>query len=203
MDEPWWISLSAITPSVLFLHVYEDIQNPGSKTLVALDFVTRRKLWEKENFALTDVQENTVWGYYGVDNPKFECLDLLSGQFREEKVPPPAAPDKIFELVRPFQYSVDSEHFDTVSRFLLQKMKVPAIRGVEYADKEGLIFVGYHCQEDGLANYLLVLSEDGEILLHEKLGGKLKGLGTDTFFILSGCLFFVKNGTELISYKIL
>lgn len=202
IEEPWWVSLSAVTPSVLFLHTYQDIQNPGSKTLIALDFFTQQKLWEKPNFALTDIQEDSVWGYYGVDNPQLERLNLRSGQLQQEKVAFAPISDKIFELVHPFQYSEDMEYFDTVRRFLLQKMKVPVVHRVEYMDYNGLIFIGYYCQEDGLANYLLVLSDTGEILLHVKTGERLKGLGTDTFFILSGCLFFVKNRRELISYKI-
>ena len=51
-----------------------------------------------------------------------------------------------------------------------------------------------------MANYLLVLDKDGEVLLEVKLGEKLPGLGTDTFFMLSGCLFLIKNKKELVAY---
>jgi peptidoglycan/LPS O-acetylase OafA/YrhL len=50
---------------------------------------------------------------------------------------------------------------------------------------------------------LLVVDESGNMLLQEKLDEQLKGLGVDTFFVLSGCLFFVRNKRHLLSYKIL
>jgi len=41
------------------------------------------------------------------------------------------------------------------------------------------------------------------LLLKEKLDEHLKGIGLDTFFVLSGYVFFVKNKVELVCYKIL
>ena len=61
--------------------------------------------------------------------------------------------------------------------------------------------VSFYIEEGvNLANYLLVFSLEGEVLLEVKLGEKLTGLGTDTFFMLSGCLFLVKNKSELAAY---
>jgi hypothetical protein len=62
--------------------------------------------------------------------------------------------------------------------------------------------VSVFVNEAGLANYLYGLSASGEILIKEKLGESLKGVGLDTFFIFSGHLIFVKSKNELISYKI-
>jgi hypothetical protein len=54
-----------------------------------------------------------------------------------------------------------------------------------------------------LANYLIVLTSEGDVLLHEKAAENLKGIGIDTFFLLEGSLFFVKNKCELIRYKLI
>ena len=74
---------------------------------------------------------------------------------------------------------------------------------MEYLEHEHLIFVSYQVMHESLANFLVAFSEQGELLFQEKLGDHLKGLGLDTFFILSGFLFFVRNKSELISYRII
>jgi hypothetical protein len=58
-------------------------------------------------------------------------------------------------------------------------------------------------QEVGLANYLIVLTADGDVVMNEKAGENLKGIGIDTFFLLEGSLFFVKNKCELVRYKLI
>ena len=74
---------------------------------------------------------------------------------------------------------------------------------LEYLEESSLIFISCYAQsEQGLINDLLVLSTDGEMVLREKLGEQLKGIGQDTFFIYGGSVIFVKNRGELFSYKI-
>ena len=81
-------------------------------------------------------------------------------------------------------------------------MAILAVAAIEYLEYEDLIIVSVFVTETGLANYLYGLNASGEILLKEKLGEDLKGVGLDTFFIFSGHLIFVKNKNELTSYKI-
>jgi hypothetical protein len=76
------------------------------------------------------------------------------------------------------------------------------VGGIEYREWDGLVFISYYVQEQGLANYLMVVREDGKLVLSEKLDDSLKGLGADTFFILQGCLFYIRNKRELISYQL-
>jgi hypothetical protein len=73
---------------------------------------------------------------------------------------------------------------------------------LEYLEHDSIIFISFYVQENELANYLFMLSADGNLLVKEKLDEQLKGIGLGTFFILSGCVFFVKNKAELVSYKI-
>jgi peptidoglycan/LPS O-acetylase OafA/YrhL len=99
------------------------------------------------------------------------------------------------------QYYQETTHFETVKAFLSVKYQISAISVIEYLEYRSLLFISCYVAGIDLANYLLVLNGDGEILLKEKIGGQLKGIGVDTFFILSGYLIFVKNGRELVSYK--
>jgi hypothetical protein len=74
--------------------------------------------------------------------------------------------------------------------------------GIDYLEHDNLIFISCYIQQDGLANFLIVLSAQGDVLLHEKTGEALKGIGMDTFFVLEGSLIFVKNKRELFRYKL-
>ena len=70
---------------------------------------------------------------------------------------------------------------------------------MEYED---VIIISLYIQQPELTNYLLILSNEGELLMKEKLDEHLKGIGLDTFFIFEGCVLFAKNKRELFSYKI-
>ena len=87
--------------------------------------------------------------------------------------------------------------------FLGQKLNLTPVVALEYLELDTFIFVSYYVAEGDLVNYLLVLSADGKVLLHEKLDEHLKGIGLDTFFILSGCVIFVRNKRELVSYSLI
>ena len=104
-------------------------------------------------------------------------------------------------VVRPQQYLADNEYFATVKRFLERKFNLLPVTALEYLEHDSIIFVSFYIQEDELANYLLIMSSDGQVLLQEKLDEHLKGIGLDTFFVFSGCVFFVKNKAELVSYQ--
>jgi hypothetical protein len=90
-----------------------------------------------------------------------------------------------------------------VQTFLQAHFNLKAVVALEYLEEYALIFISCYEQSDlGLTNEFLVLSADGELLLREKLGEQLKGIGQDTFFIYDGSVIFVKNRGELFSYKI-
>ncbi|HET9053829.1 MAG TPA: DUF4905 domain-containing protein, partial [Cyclobacteriaceae bacterium] len=93
-------------------------------------------------------------------------------------------------------------HFETVKKFVSQT-DYRITKGVEYLEFSGWIIMSVYVEESAkLANYLLVFRETGGLALTVKLGEKLAGLGADTFFILSGCLFLVQNKTDLVAYRL-
>jgi hypothetical protein len=139
----------------------------------------------------------------GVDTSlgmKFFTLRLHDGQ--------PSADDSVLEpeqnflLNKPLQYYPETAHFETVKSYMEAKLKISAQSVIEYLESNALIFISYYVVEPDLANYLIVMHHDGKVILHERIGERLKGIGVDTFFILSGYLIFVKNKRELISYRL-
>jgi hypothetical protein len=204
-EEAWWIGLTAVTDEVLLVHVYLNPDNPDEKGLTAFDFHRNEVLWRADHFSFRNIDGDRVLGISTAkESMNVIALNIRDGQPLEEKIAPTSGSfTENIMLRKPFQYIDGNVHFETVKSFLTSRLNAQPVGGVEYLEYEHLIFVSYQTLHESLANFLAVFSEEGALLLQEKLGDHLKGLGLDTFFILSGFLFFVRNKSELISYRIL
>jgi hypothetical protein len=200
-DETWWIGLTAATPDILMLHLYQNTDNPDEKSLLGWHIQDQKLLWKLNDFRFNYLDDKYLYGCFTNNDMEVLAIDFHTGEIDENVRPTNALKENIM-LQMPFQYVDGNVHFETVKSFLTSKLKVTPILGVEYLEYERLLFISYLVLEKSLANYLVVFTDEGELLLHEKLDDQLKGLGLDTFFILSGCLVFVRNKSEMISYRI-
>lgn len=198
-DEPWWISLGASSGDILVFTIYLETNNPDKKGVFAYHIDDRKIVWWNNDFSLTSLSNGKVSGVASKYGTRSVVLDLLSGK----EVSPELNTDKMEEaVIRPHQYLGDNEYFAAVKTFLGRKFNLIPVIALEYMEYDSKIFISFYIQNGELANYLLIVSAEGEELMKEKLDEHLKGIGMDTFFILSGCVFFVKNKVELFSYKI-
>jgi hypothetical protein len=200
LEEPWWISLSAASANVILFTIFTDTANPDKKGIIAYDLFSFELLWWNNDFSLVSVSNSNVIGISNKFGNRQLSLELRTGKEIKVIEPEEKIKDKV---LRPSQYQMDHRYFDTVKTFLGQRFNLLPITALEYLEYQSLIFISCYLQEDALTNYLFIISEDGNLLLKEKLDEHVKGIGLDTFFILSGCVFFVKNKVELVSYKIL
>ncbi len=198
-DEPWWVSLSAASNDLMLLTIYLETNNPDKKGVFAYHMLKRKIVWWNNDFSLVSVSGDKVWGVASKYGSRAVVLDLDTGK--------EISSDGIFQstnddVIRPQQYLDDNVYFASVKTFLDRRFNLLPVIALEYLEHDSNIFISFYAQEGELANYLLILSASGEVLMKEKLDEHLKGIGLDTFFIFSGCLFFVKNKVELFSYKI-
>jgi hypothetical protein len=199
LDEPWWVNLSAAANGVILFTVYLDTNNPDKKAILAYTSENLKLLWWNNDFSIVSVLQEKVLGVSTKMGMKEVMLDLHTGKELAE-VWPEIPVKKEEPVVRPSLYSEGTSYFNTVKIFLESRLNLLPVVALEYLEYDSKIFISYYTKENDLANFLLVLSHAGELLLHEKLDESLKGIGQDTFFILSGCVIFVKNKRELISY---
>lgn len=198
-EELWWVNLNAVSSNYIVLTIYTETNNPDKKGILVYDMATFTLNWWNNDFSLTAVSNGYVFGMSSTFGSREVVLNLLSGK----EVKGDNMPEKNGVAVhRPQQYLEGSEYFKTVKKFLEEKLNLQPISSLEYLEYDGLIFISFYAQGEGLANNLIVLSAMGNVILHEKMSDHLKGIGWDTFFILSGCVFFVRNKVELVSYKI-
>jgi hypothetical protein len=198
-EEPWWVNLNAVSANRILLTMYTETNNPDKKGILVYDLPAFHLNWWNNDFSLTAVSKGFVFGMTSTYGSREVILDIQSGKEVKETN---AEPSYSFSVLRPQLYHDGTEYFKTVQLFLKKKLNLQAIASLEYLENDGLIFISFYTQGEGLANDLIVLSAMGNIVLHEKMSDHLKGIGWDTFFILSGCVFFVRNKVELVSYKI-
>lgn len=200
LDEPWWIGLSAVSGNVILITIFTDTANPDKKGIVAYDLSSFELLWWNNDFSLVSFSRSEATGTSNKFGNRQFSLELRTGK----EIKPMEPAEKVDNnVLRPSQYHEDHHYFVTVKTFLGQRFNLLPVTALEYLEYQSLIFISCYLQEDALTNYLFIISEDGNLLLKEKLDEHVKGIGLDTFFILSGCVFFVRNKVELVSYKIL
>lgn len=161
--EPWWVNLSFVTPSHVWVKEFESTTNP--------------------------------------DKTKWHALSIDTGEQVEI-----AEPETILHtntLFHPFQFLAGEPDFETIKGFLKEKLGREALLGAEYREEYEHIFISYyHGAPAAFLNHLACFSKAGEMVWEEEIGMNLKGIGVNTFFLVSGNLFFVKNKTELVTYRI-
>jgi hypothetical protein len=201
LSETWWVGLTAARDNTLLFHTYLNKGgNPDHKNLIAFDIFRRNVRWEISEFSFFDWNEKEIWGYRTGEELVQATIDIESGVLTEQAwIPAPASEGA--HVIRPVRYAEGSAFFETVGKFIRQRTNHHPLKGIEYLEWKQWMMVSVYVEEaESLANYLLVFSLEGEVLLEVKLGEKLPGLGTDTFFMLSGCLFLIKNKSELAAY---
>lgn len=199
-DEPWWINLAAAVGDLALFTIYTETNNPDQKSLLAYQVTTKRILWWQNDFSLVSVAEGSVTGYSHKFGLKELTLSIGSGKVISAPI---GQPLQNLNVIRPFHFKAEDTGFVTVRSYLTTVMKLDPVLGMDYLEADSFIFISCYVQEAGLANYLIVMTAEGDVVLNEKAGENLKGIGIDTFFLLQGSLFFVKNRSELVRYKVL
>ncbi|HTE30271.1 MAG TPA: DUF4905 domain-containing protein [Chryseolinea sp.] len=198
-DEPWWISLNAAAKQTAIFTIYLENNNPDKKGIFAYDITAQKVMWWNNDFSLVAVNDRFVRGIASKYGVRELTLELGTGVETSAEKELLQSPDGV---LRPFQYTEDSSHFITIKTFLSSRFNLLPVSALEYLEYDALIFLSFYVQEGGLANYLMIISDNGDLLMKEKLDEQLKGIGLDTFFLYGDSVFFVKNKRELFSYKI-
>jgi hypothetical protein len=202
LEEAWWVSLVDVSHDVILVHQYLTKGNPDRKALMALhtdDFSLR---WRIDDFSFHARQDQVIYGFSTREGWEPAMLQVDSGIVEKTAWENNIAEAKRF-VQNPVLYAEGNPHFESFRSFLSQTRQQTITGAVEYLERSEITAISYYvAQPDGLANYLLVLDQEGNTLLQTVLATALKGLGTDTFFSLADCLIFVKNKSELESYQI-
>lgn len=199
-EEPWWIGLSGCTSELLFLSVYDGQHGPARSHLAAVDATTADLRWWRNNFSLIGIFSNAVKGTDTSTQREIVLALVNGGELAQDSFV--GEPQNLM-TIRPFQYQRGTGYFETVRRFLETRCNFSGIVALEYVEFGSFFIISAFIGENDLANYLLICDKEGQVVARETLGEHLKGITTDTFFLFPSYLIFVKNRSELVSYRFL
>jgi hypothetical protein len=207
-------SLLACHGGIMLLQQYEELNNPGSRTLLALDTQSQQVCWAVQDFRHHFFFDQESIGKSGLGQEGEEswiAIELLSGSIRQlaeaELALLASEQQQLKEqeggLYLPVAYAEGEEHFDIVAQFLQLYLQANALKNCEYLhvfDKIAISF--YTADGEMLSNQLAVFDAEGSLLLHQVLAEGLQKPGSDTFMVWDGHLFFLQKSTCLRGYNL-
>ena len=208
-EERWWTGMEAAHNGVILLHGYEQTKETGRHLgITAVSETSGQVIWEKPTLTFLGLitDENLL-----AENA-FSLLvelDLKTGAETKYSFPKEHAKTQIRAfrnklnnaIKSPLPYLPADAYYPLLQDFIKQKTGRAAEQTIEYLETENRILMSFYAENDSvLANFLLVSSAQGEVLLDFYLQQNVNGLGSDTFFIFAEKLFFIQDKTSLACF---
>ncbi len=201
-EENWWISVYHFVDDVIVFQTYNDTQDIESRSVFGFDINDMEALWSVEDVKLHRQNSFTLKLTSLEDVNEVTLIDIRSGSEVSERKLPPSLPEVRNELF-PVHYEEGNPHFETLSKFLRLKEYALLNGSCDYLETEKVFAIaGNSKEETGYNLDLFVFSQEGDLLLQERLDKEMKGLATGTFFIVNQALIFVKGKQSLVLYSI-
>ena len=172
-----WITLHSADDQYLVFQAFTDTHNPEKKSYYLVEIATQ-KVIQSSNYS-----------------------SVASGEADKQK----SVKKQNNGMRQPFFYAEDQLYFTTVANFIISLGLDKPVGGCEYLECENYIGIAYYVstkQKGELANYLLIVNQVGEILLHMYLEKSVPQPGLGTFFVVQNQLIVVENKTRLVSYEL-
>ncbi|GAA4437222.1 hypothetical protein GCM10023188_31190 [Pontibacter saemangeumensis] len=210
----WWQGLEEAQDSYIYLHGYGDRRMGQHKGVLAVEAGTAAVAWEETELAFYGMAADGMLAYIAATpEAAFRLLQPATGQVVQDGITQQQAAAMVAQhshlryrqAVYPVLYREGEEYFAQVQQFLDSQQLTGATQAIEYAETDAYLAVSYYVQaaDSTLQNYMAVFDIEGSLCLKERLAGGLSGIGSDTFFIFMGDLYFVKDKAILKVYRLL
>lgn len=144
-------------------------------------------------------------GYKESNSPEpkgFYIFEIKTGELvqteEEEIYDSPTNTNKKSESLFPILYNEDNIHYKTIHDFLEQNYEYKALGPLEYMEYGNFILISFYIHSTiKITNILLVIDEEGNVVLTDKLIEGADGIGMATFFICKNKLIYIKNKTSI------
>ncbi len=144
-------------------------------------------------------------GYKESNSPEpkgYYSFELKTGKLlesKEEEIYEFSSADEKDEITFfPLLYNEDNPHYTTIISFLKNNNGYTVVGPLEYMEHGKNVLISFYIQENKkMTNILLVLDEEGNTLLEDKLIEGAEGVGLASFFICKSKLIYVKNKTSI------
>lgn len=190
----WWSGLAGATENTFFLYNTPDPKFPELKGIYAYNSCSGEKMWENPEMQFAYARNGLLEARYGDTST---LLDAASGK------PVKGSIDNNEEKVSGLPIRFDPEHKDYPKlKQVIRNLTSEDVRGnIEYLEIKERVVISYFTGEKIRSNWLLLLSEEGEITFREQIG-QGPGEAFHTFFEYDNRLFTVKNKKEMLIFEL-
>lgn len=204
MDE-WWTTLKEVTEGHVVLIAYNNPDMPEPKGVSVLDIKTGKVKWTLPEVQYVQSDKEGVLINEGTaENASYRKMawqtghllqavnlkDLFKGFNKKEKNP---------SLKYPYHFDTENEFYPKLQEFIGQVTQEATNHLIEYLEEQGKLIISYYlCEADVYTNKLCITDEDGKLLSVHTLVTDAKGVGLDTFFVLSNVVVFVQGKNTLV-----
>lgn len=197
----WWTSLTAFSGRHIYLHNYRYPEVPEPTDLLAVNVESGFLSWVLPNYLLVKKvnQELLEVATKQGDSFKHMHCDAATGTLRpldETQVEPP---EEII-LKEPVRYIEGNTYFLPLAQFIAGATAGHMPVAIDYLEKRPYIIFSYYIYEqDKTVQYLLIVTDHKQKVLHEKLSEEREGTGRSTMMLKASTLVYLKNSNEFSS----
>ncbi|MCF0053426.1 DUF4905 domain-containing protein [Dyadobacter sp. LJ53] len=200
-EADWWSSLTAFSHDNIFLHNYRYPEVPEPTDLLAFSSLNGQFLWALPNHLMVKPLDANYIEVASKSGEQFiykECdaktgaLSPLKESYKEEF-------EKVI-LREPVRYRKDSVYFEKLATFIQNITNGHIAVTIDYLEKRPYIMFSYYIYEqDKSVQYLLIVTDQKQLVLHEQLSEEREGMGRSTMMLKASTLVYLKNNNEFSS----
>jgi hypothetical protein len=197
----WWTSLTAFSGRHIFLHNYRFPDLPQPTDLLGVSAETGGLLWALPNYVLVRTLESpfvevaTLTGDK-VQKARYDVDKEILSPVPEETT----QPESEIILKQPVRYKERNVYFDRLSSFLSDTIGISEPICIDYLDERPYMMFSYYIYEqEKVAQYLLIITDQRKIVFHEQLSEGRDGVGQSTMMLKGKTLVYLKNNNEFSS----
>ena len=200
-EADWWSSLTAFSQNRIFLHNYRYPEVPEPTDLLAFSAADGGFLWALPGHLMVkpldakhiEVARKTGEQFiYKACDVETGAISALEESYTEEF-------GKVI-LQEPVRYRKDSTYFEKLATFIRNVTNGHMAVSIDYLEKRPYIMFSYYIYEqDKSVQYLLIVTDRKQLVLHEQLSEEREGMGRSTMMLKASTLVYLKNNNEFSS----
>ncbi len=212
LDEKFWTGIEAIENDVILFHKFIKPDMPLHKGLTAFDINSKKILWQNDDFNFLYSTREKVFCYrQNFDGRNYFTVNIKTGQFLDDlgedhKLINQLKNNLVMQIENnysfPESFSEHSEIDEDVSAMLKQvRTDYVVIGKIDYMIFNSILMFNFHeaSDENQLNNKFIAIDiYSGKKIFEEVLNKKISALIPDSFFMIGGILFLLKNKNEVI-----
>jgi hypothetical protein len=203
----WWTTLTAFDGANVYLHNYRFPDIPEPTDLLAISAESGTLVWVLPGTVFVTNASDTgpmiVARKVGEGVRYYQC-DAARGAIKDVATPVTDPALSTASSRMPIRYEPGDVYFETVSSFLCKTAGIDAPIAIDYLEANPYIVFSYYIyQHEKVAQYLLIVNRQKQIVHQELLCEDRQGIGRDTILWKNNILICLRNNNELISIKLM